>query len=419
MSAVTIEQALSIATQHHAAGRLAEAETIYRQILAVEPRHVDALQYLGLLALQVGRSDVAAEMFLAAIALAPEVPALHCNLGEAYRRLGKFAEANAALRRTIALKPDFAEAHYNLGCALTDEGQRDEAITAYRSAIQHKPDLAEAHSNLGNALRDEGRLDEATAAYRRAIQIKPDFADAHGNLGIALTDAGRLDEAIAACSRAIELRPDYAAAHSNLGIALADAGLLRDAIASHCRALQLKPDFADARSNLLYHMHCVPDCDAGATFDAHCRWDEIHARPLGDHLVQHTNDRDPERRLRIGYVSPDFRNHPVAFFIEGLLAAHDRSQAEIFCYANLAREDEFTVRLRKHMQTWRSIAGMKDGALADIIRGDGIDILVDLAGHTSGNRLLVFARRPAPVQVTFLGYCDTTGMNAMDSRLFT
>lgn len=451
MATVTLDQAFSLAMQHHSAGRLAEAEAIYRQILAAEPRHVDALQFLGILAHQVGRSDVAAEMLLAAIALAPAAPVLHSNLGEAYRKLGRFAEASTALRRAIALKPDFPEAHYNLGCTLTDEGRPNEAITSYRHAIRLKPDFAEAQSNLGNSLRDQGDLDAAIAAYRRAIQLQPDFADAHGNLGnalrdrgdlhaaiaayrdaiqlkpdfadahsnlgVALTDLGDLDAAIAACRRALQLQPDSAAAHNNLGVALADAGLLHEAIASYRRALQIRQDFAAAHSNLLYHMHGDPGSDAKAMFSEHCRWAEIHARPLERHVGAHANDRNPERRLRIGYVSPDFRNHSVAFFLEGLLAAHDRSRFDVFCYANLGREDEFTERFRKYARAWRSLARLTDAEAADLIRNDGIDILVDLAGHTAGNRLLVFARKPAPVQVTFLGYCDTTGIDTMDYRL--
>ena len=451
MSALTTDQAFSLAMQHHAAGRLAEAEAIYRQILAVEPRHVDALQFLGILAHQVGRSDVAVEMLLAAIVLAPGVPALHSNLGEAYRKLGRFAEAAAALRRAVILKPDFPEAHYNLGCTLTDEGRLDEAICAYREAIRLKPELAEAHSNLGNALRDKGSPDEAIAAcrraialrpdfadahgnlgnalrdhgdpdgaisaYRRAILLKPDFADAHSNLGAALTETGDPAAAIAACRRALQIQPNLAAAHNNLGIALAEAGQLHEAIAAYRRALHLKPDFAEAHSNLLYHMHCPPASDAEGLFREHCRWAEIHARPLENHGGPHANDRNPERRLRIGFVSPDFRNHPVAFFLEGLLCACDPSQLEVFCYANLGRGDEVTERLRKHVHAWRNIVGLKDAEAAALVRQDGIDILIDLAGHTAGNRLLLFARKAAPVQVTFLGYCDTTGMNAVDYRL--
>ena len=436
---------------HHTAARLAEAEALYRQIIAAEPRHVDAWQYLGILALQTGRNAEAVTALLAAIAIAPAAPALHANLGEAYRRLGRLAEAGAALRRALALKPDFAEAHYNLGCTLADESRHAEATAAFSEAIRLQPGLAAAHSNLGNALREQGRLDEAIASYHRAIQLQPGFADAHANLGNALRDqglreeaiaayqqairldphhasacsnlgvamreAGRFEEAVAACRRALSIQPDFAAAHNNLGVTLAEQGLVGDAIASFRRALELRPDFAEAHSNLLYHLHCLADGDPQAIFAEHQRWDEMHARPFGAQIVAHSSDRNPERRLRIGYVSPDFRNHPVAYFLESLLAAHDRSQFEVFCYSDVVREDEFTARLRAHADAWRPIAHRTDTEVAALVREDRVDILVDLAGHTAGNRLLVFARKPAPVQVTYLGYCDTTGLGTMDYRL--
>ena len=259
----------------------------------------------------------------------------------------------------------------------------DEAIVEARKAIQCAPDCVEAHNNLGNALKDQGRLEEATAAYLQALGFNPEFAEIHNNLGNALKDQGHPDEAIAA----------------------------------YRRTIQLKPDSADAHSNLLLDLHYLPGFEPEELFREHRRWEEIQSLPLAKFIGRHGNDRNPERRLRIGYVSPDFREHPVAFFLESLLAAHDRGQVEVFCYADVLREDTVTKRFHQHTAQWRKIAGMKDEQAADLIRTDGIDILVDLAGHTARNRLLVFARKPAPIQVTYLGYCDTTGLRAMDYRL--
>ena len=515
---MTVAQAFEIALQHHQAGRLAEAEALYRQILAVEPQHADALHLLGVIAHQVGRSDLAVEMILKAIAVVPGDPVFNKNLGEAYRTLrlfdeaivafrrslagdpgsavthsnlgaalaqsgqideavsanrhaiqlkpdyaeahsnlgaalgaqgqldeavaayrraiqlkadyaeahnnlgnglraqGQLDEAVAACRRAIQLKPDLAEAHNNLGAALTAQGQLDEALAACRRAIQLKPDLAEAHSNLGNALTAQGQLDEAVAAYRRAIQLKPDYAEAHSNLGNGLTAQGQLDEAVAAYRRAIQLKPDLAEAHNNLGNALKDMGLLEAAMDAHRRAIQFKPDFSVAHSNLLFGMHYLPVFDEAEMFAEHVRWGEVHAKPLAKCVAADANGREPERQLRVGYVSADFREHSMAYFFEGLLANHDRPQVGTFCYADVACGDGFTERLRGHAGQWRRITGMSDGQVAEMIRGDRIDILVDLSGHTAGNRLLVFARKPAPVQVTWLGYPDTTGMEAMDWR---
>ena len=550
---VTIQQAFEVAIQHHQSGRLAEAEALYRQILAVEPRHADALHLLGIIAHQAGRGDVAVELIRQAIALAPGVPDFHSNLGEALRALGKrdeaeaayraalelgpdhaeahsnlgnvlrekgrfdesvaacrralelkpdhagahnnmgsalalqgrieeaiaayrralelkpgfaeahcnlgaalrergrFHEAAAACRRALQLRPDYAEAMNNLGVALSDQGLLDEAITEYRRALQLKPDYAEVYSNLGNVLRDKGRLDEAIAEYRRTLQLKPGNAEAHSNLGNVLREKGRLDEAIAACRRAIELRADHAEAYSNLGNALNEQGRLDEAVAAYRKALELKPDFAEAHNNLgnalthrgqftesivecrralelrpgfasahcnlLLNLHYLPDFDAGSLFGEHCRWEEVHARPLAEFIQPHPNARDPERRLRVGYVSPDLREHSVAFFLENLLACHDPGQVEVFCYASLPRPDHVTERLQGLVPHWRDIYKAPDAEVAGLIRKDGIDILVDLAGHTGQNRLLVFARKPAPVQVTWLGYPDTTGLKAMDYRL--
>ena len=482
---MTIPQAFDLALQHHQAGRLAEAEPLYRQILAADPRHSDALHLLGVIAHQVGQHVPAIDLIRQAISLAPGNPNYHSNLGEACRAAARLDDAIAAYRRAIALNPDFSEAHNNLGSALTEKGQLDEAIvacrraivlnpsfpeahnslgnalrdtrqlddaiTAYRQAIALKPDLPEAHSNLGNALRDKGQLDEAIASYRQAIALRPDYPDAHSNLGNALRDKGLSDAAIAAFSQAIALKPNYAGAHSNLGNALRDKGQPDEAIAAFCRAIAIKPDFAEAHSNLgnafkdtgrldeaiasyrkaialkpeatdldsnlLLALNYQSDFDPAAIAEEHRRWNRLHAEPLRQFILPHPNDRNPDRRLRIGYVSPDFREHPVASFFESLLLSHNPDQAEVFCYANLARADAVTARLQGLVPHWRSVASMTDEQIADLIRKDRIDILVDLAGHTASNRLMVFARKPAPVQVTWLGYPNTTGLKTIDYRL--
>ena len=485
MQTVTIPQALEIAIQHHRAGRLSDAEGIYRQILAQEPNHADALHFLGIIAQQVGRNDIAADFFRRAIAANPAVAAYHGslgialtglgqldeaiaayrsamhltpnfveahnNLGNVLRDKGRIAEAIAAYRRALELKPDCAEIHYNLGNALKDHDALDEAILAYRRAIEIKPDYAEAHCNLGNALAEHRHFDDAILAYRRAIEFNPIYAQAHNNLGNALTEQGQSDEAILACRTALQLQPDFAQAHNNLGNALKDQRRFDEAISAYRHALELRPDYAKAQhnlasvlaelgrvdeaialwraalrispdcpifhSNILLFSHGSPGVDARALFQEHRDWNARHAQPLAKFIEAHAHNRDPVRRLRIGYVSPDFRNHPVLFFIEGILAGHDRNQVEDFCYADVPRPDPATTRLRRYAQHWRDITRMSDPQVADLVREDRIDILVDLTGHTARNRLLVFARKPAPVQVTWLGYMDTTGLSAVDYRL--
>jgi len=398
-------------------GRIEEAVVAYRRAIQLKPDFAEALSNLGNAIMELSHIDEAVAAYRRAIELKPGEAEVHYNLGNALSDQGRTEEAIDEYRRAIGLKPEFADAHKNLGVALQQQGRTDEAMPVFRRAIELRPEDAEAHSNLGNALKERGHLDEAVAAGRRAIELKPDHAVAHANLGNAIKELGHIDEAMAAYRLAIRLKPDFPEAHNNLGSALKDQGLIEEAIPAFRDALKLRPDFAEAHSNLLLSLHYLPGLDPEEVFREHRRWEEVHAQPLAKLIGKHGNDPDPERRLRVGYVSPDFREHSVAFFLETLLAAHDRGQVEIFCYADLMREDRITERLRQHAGQWRRITGMTDSQVADQIREDGIDILVDLAGHTAHHRLLAFARKPAPVQVTWLGYCDTTGMRAMDYRL--
>jgi predicted O-linked N-acetylglucosamine transferase (SPINDLY family) len=226
-------------------------------------------------------------------------------------------------------------------------------------------------------------VDEALACHRRALELKPDFAEAHSNLGVAFKDQGKLDEALACFRRALELKPDYAAAHSNL----------------------------------LYTQVFCPGYDPQTLYEEHRRWNRQHAEPLGKFIEPHPNDRSPQRRLRIGYLSPDFRRHPVGRFLLPLLESHDRENFEIFSYASVRIPDTMTDRCRAHTDVWRDVLGLPDEQVAHAIRQDRVDILVDLTMHMANNRLLVFARKPAPVQVTYLAYCGTTGLTTIDYRL--
>jgi len=247
---MTVPQVLELALQHHQAGRLAEAEALYRQILAVDPRHADALHLLGVVAHQAGQNDVAVELIRQAIALKPNYPDACNNLGNALSEKSRLDEAIAAFRQAIALQPNYPEAYSNLGNALRNQGQMEEAIASYHQAIALRPDYSEAYSNLGNALRDQGKLDEAITAYRQAGAFDPNLAGAHYNLGNALRDRGKMGEAIASYRRAIALRPNYSEAYSNLGNALRDEGELEEAIVSYRQAIAVKPQYAEAHCNL-------------------------------------------------------------------------------------------------------------------------------------------------------------------------
>ena len=245
-----VQRLFSDAVRHHQAGRLTDAERLYRQVLALDPRHAAGLHLLGVVGGQTGRHDLAADMIGRAIAINPKEASYHCNMGIALKQHERLDEAVACFRTALDLRPDYAEAHNNLGIALKEQARLDEAIACHRKAIDLAPTYAGAHNNLGNALKDQGRLDEAIACYRRAIGLAPNYPGAHNNLGVALKQQARLDDAIACFRKAIALNPSYSEAHNNLGIALKEQARPDEAIASFRMALDLEPDFPEAYNNL-------------------------------------------------------------------------------------------------------------------------------------------------------------------------
>ena len=263
---------------------------------------------------------------------------------------------------------------------MTAQGNLDEAAACYRQALQLNPSFAEAHNNLGNVYENQGNSADAIACYRQALELQPDFAEAHVNLGNVWQGQGKLDEALACCRRGIELKPDYAVAHSSV------LGLLQYRTSVTLKELA----------------------------EAHAEYEHKHAAPLRATWSPHENTRDPHRRLRVGFPSRDLHRHPVGYFLIRLLENLDRGRCETICYYDAPEKDDLTARFQAAVTTWSDVCGCADQRLAEQIRSDRIDILFDLAGHAGGNRLLVFARKPAPIQVTWAGYVGTTGLAAMD-----
>jgi predicted O-linked N-acetylglucosamine transferase (SPINDLY family) len=474
----TIPEALAIAVQHHQDGRLQAAEQIYRQILAAEPNHADAWHLLGVIHAQTGKRELAVECISRALTAKPDWAEAQANLGNALREQGKADEAVRFLRRALQLKPNYADAHNNLGLALAAQGKLEEAVACYGRALELRPGYVEARSNLGAAFQAQGKLDEAAACYRGAVQLKPDYAIGHNNLGLALTAQGKMEEAVACFRRAIEQQPAYAEAHNNLGTALwnqgkvhdpvagkvpsqqviaappkgrlpsaeeidrqslrfepndADAivlteqGKLDEAIACFRRALELKPDYADAHSNLLLALQYCTGITLKALAEAHADFDRRHAgkkdeggrmKAEGGKTAVHPSSfilhPSPCGPLRLGFVSPDLGRHPVGYFLVRVLENLGPQEFETICYSDRNVKDDLTHRLQAAATQWREVHGLSDERLAERIGSDRIDILFDLAGHTAHNRILVFARKPAPIQVTWAGYAGTTGLKAMD-----
>ena len=382
MSGQTIQQAYDAAVRCHQAGQWDRAFELYQQILAAQPDHADALHRFALLAHQAGRSQMAWKI----------------------------------MERALAGKPKDARCYCDAAMILKAIGQLDEAIGFCKRAIELEPGSPDAHNALGLALKDRGRPEDAIASYQRALALRPDFPEALNNLGIVLRDGGQIDAAVACYRRALELMPQNTAALNNLGTALRDKGELDEAIACYRKSLAIRSDPAVA-SMLIYLLYFHPEYDAKRISQELDKWDQTYAQPLSIGTAPHANDRSPQRRLRVGYVSPHFHFQAEVFFVLPLLRSHDHQNFEIHCYASVLRPDELTHRLKACADRWHDVIALSDEQLAAKIRSDGIDILVDLNMHMGRNRLLLFARKPAPVQVTWLAYPGSTGLRAMDYRL--
>lgn len=399
------------------AGAWEKARTICDKILQERPAHPEALHLMGEIAYKSGDGKVAIEWLHRAIAARPDRAGYQYTLGCALQDEGDLEQAVSAYRRALELNPAHAKAANNLGCLLEYRGDIDAALRYYHAALEAEPGLAQALYNVGNVLKERGNLVEAAARFQEALARQPDNAEWHRNLGSVLHRQGKIEEAVVAFRAATNLDPASHEAYLDLGNALTDKGRHEEAQQCYRQAIRLKPDYGDAHSNLLLTLNYTHGNDPETLFGEHLAWARHNAEQFGANIASHLNDRSLGRRLRVGYISPDFRRHSISFFIEPILAAHDRTHFEIFCYSDLTKGDDVTGRLRDLSDTWRSIAGMTDEQAAELIRQDRIDILVDLAGHTGHNRMLLFARKPAPVQVSYLGYPNTTGLHTMDYRL--
>jgi len=519
MPAFTLDQALQYGAQRHAAGYVAEAEAIYRQVLAQQPGNIEAMNLLGRAALDLGRLPEAAQLigdvitaaphearyqlswsmvhkaqgnlteavaaarratFLApgyapafldfgslleeqndlagaeaayrtATQLVPQLAQAHNDLGIVLDRMGRRDEALTELRTAVALQPGYVDGQCNLGTLLTNRGDNQAAAAIFEGVIRSQPSFVRAYRLLGTSLRNLGRLPEAIhtlqtaarlnpndalvqnalgvalwqnqqpepaiTALRHAVQLDPALAAAHHHLGVVYLSLNKVDEATAYFRTLLDLEPANSSHHQNLAAALQAMGDLDSAIAHLRNAMELNPTDSHLHSALICVMLFHAGSDAKAIF-AECRnWNQRHGEPWKSSARPHANSRDPSRRLRVGYVSPSFWAHITGRNLLPLFRHHDHERFEVFCYADVQLPDAVTAEFKRCADHWRNTCGMPDEALAELIRADGVDILVDLTQHLAGDRLPVFARRPAPLQVAFAGYPGTTGLWSMDYRL--
>ena len=336
-----------------------------------------------------------------------------CDEAAALHSTGQYAESLAVYENILAEQPDNLRGLHGIGVVLHKLGRSEEGIAYIRKALDLKPDFAGAYNNLGNIFADGRKYDAAVDCYQNLIKLEPNNDTAYKNMALALLNSDRLDEALKASVRALEINPQQPENQMMMGNVHAGRGNAEEALRSYLRVVELAPGSSNAHTNVLFTMNFLARITQPAIYRESRRWEKQHATAK---LIRrpYLNAPVPDRRLRIGYVSGDFKLHPVSYHLKPTLEHHDRKEFEIYLYSNFNRSDEMTRTLMDLSDHWRNIELLPDELVDEMIRLDGIDILIDLSGHTSLNSLLVFARKPAPVQVSWIGYFNTTGMKSVD-----
>jgi predicted O-linked N-acetylglucosamine transferase (SPINDLY family) len=409
--------ALSRLFELYSRGSYAELEPLLAHWLSTCPRspplhHLAAATYL-----RRGRAAEAVQALQRALQITPGDASLLGLLGVALGRSGKHEQARAAFEESLEREPDNYETLVNAAAGAVAAGDAGRAEALAARALHVRPDGIEALFTLGNALLGARRTNDAVTVYRRVIALAPRLVDPYLNLGEALLRCGRHGEAAVALVRATDLRPDYAAAHLSLGRALHELGDTAGARRHFRAASDLDPGLAEAHSAYLFSLAHDAAVEPAQAYAEHLRIGELIEAPLRGRWPRHDNDRDPARPLRVGFVSADLREHPVANLLEPIWRAMRLLPHRIVAYANGTWNDAVQARLRALADEWVQVERLTDEALAERIRAGRIDILFDLSGHSAGHRLTVFARKPAPVQASWIGYPGTTGLSAIDYRL--
>ncbi len=434
----------------HGLGRHEASAQACRKALEIDPSEPEAHSNLGNALNKLGQWEEALEHQRKAVELRPAMPELHYNMGNTCFAMEHHGDAEGCFRQVLSLSPDHADAHYMLGRVLDRLGKPGEARSCLEKAIDLRPDDAKAETALGVIELEAGNLDTAIGKFRSALARQPDYAEAifymgrahlerleldqakrcfedvlkmdrtnvHALmfLGNAYRHEGRLDEAERRYRAVLKHNPNSTEATANLAAIYTNRGEHSKGQDGFRAALDLQADHPQAYSNYLMTLYYDPGMTQAWILEESRAWEETFL-PLAAPAVEHTNTPEPDRRLKVGYVSGDFRQHSVGYFCEAPLEAHDRNGFEVFCYSTSALSDQRTDRLKGLADHWRLLAGESDDDCARIFREDAIDILVDLSGHTAHNRLRSFLSRPAPVQVSCIGFPGTTGLDSMGYRL--
>uniref|UniRef100_A0A1D1XCI1 Probable UDP-N-acetylglucosamine--peptide N-acetylglucosaminyltransferase SPINDLY n=2 Tax=Anthurium amnicola TaxID=1678845 RepID=A0A1D1XCI1_9ARAE len=449
-----------IGTSLKLAGTTQEGIQKYLEALKIDSHYAPAYYNLGVVYSEMMQYDMALSCYEKAAVERPMYAEAYCNMGVIYKNRGDLEVAIACYERCLAISPNFEIAKKNMAIALTDLGTKvklegdinqgvsyykkalyynwhyadamynlgvaygemlkfDMAIVFYELALHFNPHCAEACNNLGVIYKDRDNLDKAVECYQMALSIKPNFSQSLNNLGVVYTVQGKMDAAACMIEKAILANPTYAEAYNNLGVLYRDAGNITLAIEAYERCLQIDPDSRNAGQNRLLAMNYINEGGDDVLYEAHKEWGRRFMK-LYPQYTRWDNPKDIERPLIIGYVSPDYFTHSVSYFIEAPLVYHDYANYKVVVYSAVVKADAKTLKFRdkvlKKGGIWRDIYGIDERKVAEMVREDRIDILVELTGHTANNKLGMMASRPAPIQATWIGYPNTTGLPTIDYR---
>ena len=393
--------------------RFAEAATMFEKAVILKADYVDAYYNLGLVLQNLKQLDGAVENFLKVVALKSNYVEAFFRTGIILHEMNRPDAALASYDKAISIKSDHSDAYYNRGVALRSLKRSVEAISSYDEAIAIKPEYTDAYYSRGNALKDLRRYDESLKSYDCAILIKSDHAHAYFMRGVVLQELKSFPEAVMSFQKAIAIKPDYTEAYNFLGYALIELKRLEDGLESYQKAIKIKPDFFIAHSNLLFSLSYADKIPMSSRLKEASLFGASAARAAKVKFSSWKTDH-PKKQLRIGFVSGDFWSHPVGYFLKNVVSSFDKSRLDWLAYTNNSYEDSITAELKENFSSYKSLVGMTDFDAAKIIHGDGVHILVDLSGHTALNRLPVFAYKPAPIQISWLGYWATTGVREID-----
>ncbi|CAG7633937.1 Photosystem I assembly protein Ycf3 [Paenibacillus solanacearum] len=397
-------------------GRVEEAIHWFYQVIQLSQDNFQAHFYLGQLLNMQGNVVEAIKHYMEAVRLNPKSAKTYNNLGTIYFNREMYTEAKTCYDLALLYDPEYSMVLYNMGNVLQKIKDYSGAYAYYEKALFHSPNNPQIYLNLGVMKLDEKKYAQAEKYFFKALEINPGLAEVYNNLGIIYDEQGKDTEAIRFYKKALKINPNYDRAFNNMGNAYRNQGLAEKATDCYRNSLESNPEYTIAHSNLLLSMHYSPNIDPDALLEEHRNFDSRHGSALA-RPNYYSNELSLVRPLKIGYVSPDFRKHSVSYFIEPVLANHDKRRFEIYCYSDVVVQDDVTLRFKGYASEWRDIAGMTDSDIAELIQCDKIDILIDLAGHTAKNRMLLFARKPAPIQITWIGYPGTTGLSTMDYRI--